>query len=140
MRSFISTLLPRQALHWLGVCTLAAVFTLLSNPVVGQGKATNALIEMRGNSVRVPFSYENGFVVVELRFNGIWPLRFIIDTGAEYTILTQREIAEILGLESEREFTLIGADMQTLIKASLIRNISFHFDQLDPPSSGHPGD
>ncbi len=74
--------------------------------------------------MRVPFSYENGFIVIDVLFQNILPLRFILDTGAEYSILTQKEISDLLKIPYEREYNLLGADLQTEIKAFLIRNIN----------------
>ena len=75
--------------------------------------------------VDVPFEYTNNFIIITLVFNGKIPLRFIFDTGAEHTILTKREIAELLGVQYEREFRIIGSDMKTELVAYLARRVRF---------------
>jgi hypothetical protein len=70
---------------------------------------------------KIPFDYENHFIVVTLLMDNTFPLKFIFDTGAENTILTERSISDILGYEYEREFRLIGSDMRTELIAYLIR-------------------
>lgn len=78
----------------------------------------------QGERVEIPFTYVNGFMVVPVVFNGIFPLNFIFDTGAEYTILAQREITDLLQVNYQRRFTLLGADLTTEIHAYLAPNIS----------------
>lgn len=113
----------------------AACLTLgLSLHCVGvsaQPTNTPSILEMPGNVVRVPFTYENGFLVIDLMFERILPLRFILDTGSEYTILTQKAISDLLKLPYDREYQMIGSDMQTIIKALLIRDISMEIKRMN---------
>lgn len=71
----------------------------------------------------IPFEYTNNFIILTLNFNGSLPLRFIYDTGAEHTILSKREITDILQVPYEREFRVMGSDLQTELVAYLVRNI-----------------
>lgn len=71
----------------------------------------------------IPFSYENGFIIVEVKLHHVLPLRFVFDTGAEYTILTDKTLLSLFNLEPDRTFTLLGADMQTYLYADLFRGI-----------------
>ena len=75
--------------------------------------------------VDIPFKLENNFIVVELTMNGRLPLRFIFDTGAEHTILSKQELAPLLGLRVEKEFTIMGADLKTELTAFLARRVNF---------------
>jgi len=81
--------------------------------------------------VEIPFEYENNFIVIEVIFNRIFPLRFILDTGAEHTILTNREITDMLAVNYQRRFTILGADMQTELYAYLVRGISMEIEEMD---------
>lgn len=74
--------------------------------------------------IEIPFEYENNFIVVNVTFNRLFPLKFIFDTGAEHTILTKREITDLLGLSYEKRFTIFGSDMQSELYAYLVRNIT----------------
>ena len=76
----------------------------------------------RQNRIDIPFEFVNGFIVVNVTFNHLFSLRFIVDTGAEHTILTKREYADILGIPFEREFRILGSDLQTELSAYLIRH------------------
>lgn len=73
--------------------------------------------------VEIPFEYENNFIIVKVMFNDIFPLKFIFDTGAEHTILTQREITDLLQINYERRFVLVGSDMSTELYAYLARGV-----------------
>ena len=77
------------------------------------------------NRVEIPFEYRNDLMIVDVRFNRLFPLKFIFDTGAENTILSRREITDIMAVPYEREFTVMGADLKTELKAYLVRNIFF---------------
>ncbi len=71
----------------------------------------------------IPFEYTNNFIILTLNFNGSLPLRFIYDTGAEHSILSKREITDILRVPYEREFRVMGSDLKTELVAYLVRNI-----------------
>lgn len=60
--------------------------------------------------LRIPFDYYNNFIVINVNFEGL-PLRFIVDTGAEHTILLQKEISDLLRIEYDRRVRLMGADL-----------------------------
>ena len=81
-------------------------------------------------SFEIPFEYENNFIIVELLFNGVFPLKFIFDTGAEHTILTKREITDILQVDYTRRFTLLGADLSSELYAYLAPGVSMQIKDL----------
>ncbi len=71
----------------------------------------------------VPFKIEQGFIIVEVWLNGIIPLKMIFDTGAENTILFDKEIAQILGIQFERQIPIIGSDLDSILIANIARNV-----------------
>jgi len=73
--------------------------------------------------VEIPFEYINNFIILDIGFNGSLPLKFIFDTGAEHTILSKREISDLLQVRYEREFRVKGSDLKTELVAYLARNI-----------------
>ncbi|MEQ1746246.1 MAG: PDZ domain-containing protein, partial [Saprospiraceae bacterium] len=75
--------------------------------------------------VEIPFEYHNNFIILTLNFNGFLPLKFIFDTGAEHTILTKREIGDLMGIQYEREFRVLGSDLKTPLIAYLARRVRF---------------
>ena len=82
-------------------------------------------IDMLGKKqkVTVPFEYEQGFIIVKLWLQGVIPLRMILDTGAQNTILFDKEIAEILGIKFERKISIIGSDLDSVLEASISRRV-----------------
>jgi predicted aspartyl protease len=80
--------------------------------------------------VEIPFERQDNFIIVKVIFQGIFPLRFIVDTGAEYTILTKKEIANLLNTTYDKEITLMGTDMSTQIKAYIARKVKLEMTNL----------
>jgi predicted aspartyl protease len=72
----------------------------------------------------IPFQYINGFIVVDVIFQKFLPLKFILDTGAENTILLKKEIAEVMRLPYQKRIKLIGSDMSQEVYA-LVSNATF---------------
>ncbi len=84
----------------------------------------------KGQQVDISFTYVNGFMVVPVVFNGIFSLNFIFDTGAEHTILAHRQITDLLQINYQRRFTLLGADLSTELYAYLAPDISLKVGQV----------
>lgn len=80
--------------------------------------------------VDIPFDFQNNFIVVSILFNNFFPLKFILDTGAEHTILTKREITDLLRINYQREFKVLGSDMQTELIAYLASGIRMQLGDL----------
>lgn len=75
--------------------------------------------------VTIPFHYRNGFIVIDLKFNNFMPMSFIFDTGAEHTILFDRQITDIFGIKYDRQIKILGSDLSIAMKAQIARNIPF---------------
>lgn len=73
--------------------------------------------------IDIPFDYVNGFIIVNITFDQAFPLRFIFDTGAEHTILSKREITDLLNVNYLRRFPIIGADLSKELYAYLVQGI-----------------
>ncbi len=87
-------------------------------------------IENGKKEVNIPFKYENGFIVVDILLDGVLPLKFIFDTGAEYTILAKREFTDILGISYEREFKIVGSDLGTVLTAHLAKSLQMKIGKM----------
>jgi Aspartyl protease/PDZ domain len=87
-----------------------------------QGQVQGLHIAEHGREeMEVPFDYVNNFIIVDVVLNKFLPLKFIFDTGAEYTIINKRELSEALGMVYEREFRVMGSDRSTELVAYLTR-------------------
>ena len=80
--------------------------------------------------VEIPFERQGNFIIVNVIFGGLFPLRFIVDTGAEHTILTKKEIPNLLGLTYERTINLMGTDMKTQVIAHIIRKVKLQLNNV----------
>lgn len=78
--------------------------------VVSLGSQEEYLLRDATRPLRIPFDYYNNFVVINVNFEGL-PLRFIVDTGAEHTIILQKEITDLLRIDYDRRVRLMGADL-----------------------------
>jgi PDZ domain/Aspartyl protease len=81
------------------------------------------------SSLVIPFEYVNNFIIITVQFERLLPLKFIFDTGAEYSILTKREITDGLGIRYEKEFKIKGADGMKEVSAYLIRDVQLGIEQ-----------
>jgi hypothetical protein len=83
-----------------------------------------------GGKIDIPFQYENNFIIVDVIFNGVLPLKFIFDTGSEHTILTRREITDMLHVNYARKFPIRGADLKTELFAYLATGVQLQINNL----------
>ena len=100
------------------------------------GSAQNPDLILRKNwdRIDIPFEYENDFIVIKVVLNDIFPLRFIFDTGAEHTILTQREITDLLQVNYARRIPIMGADLRRELYAWLALGVKLNIEGLIAPN------
>ncbi len=98
--------------------------------VHSHGQVRDLHISKGQTKVDLPFDFHNNFIIVKVIFNNFFPLKFILDTGAEHTILTKREITDLLRVNYQREFKVLGSDMQTELVAYLASGIRFQLGDL----------
>lgn len=106
------------------ISTLVFLFFLLNHTHAQSG--AYGMVQY-ANKIEIPFEMKNNLMLVDVTFSHFFPLKFIFDTGAENTILSKKEVTDILRVPYEREFKVMGADMKTELKAYLVRNIYFEF-------------
>jgi len=81
--------------------------------------------------IDIPFELEQGFIIVTARFNNAVNMDFIFDTGAENTIIFDREIPELFGIKYDRRIEVMGSDFNTGLFANISRNVIFKIDQAN---------
>ncbi len=101
------------------------VFILCLIPSIGIAQAFGLELPPGKKKLRIPFTLENNLIVLDLMLNDSVPGRFILDTGSKYNLLTDKNIVDVLGLEYEREVTILGADRRMEITAHIVRNVNF---------------
>ncbi|MGB3547439.1 MAG: aspartyl protease family protein [Saprospiraceae bacterium] len=109
---------------------LILLFLLLLDGAVDQLQAQmgpDLKILGANRKIEIPFQLENDFIIVSVIFNKVIPMRFIVDTGAEHSLLLDKTVADALKVNYQRTFDIMGADMSTVLKAHLATGISLRF-------------
>jgi len=86
------------------------------------------------DKVEIPFQFRNNFIIVDLIFDDVFPLKFIFDTGSENTILVKKEFTDILNISYDRSFKVLGADFEQELTAYLVRNVNMDLPNLPGPN------
>lgn len=74
--------------------------------------------------VEIPFERYNNLLVIPVTLNNTFTLKFILDTGVQYAILTEKLIGQWLNLEYNRRLVIQGPGAQDSISALVASNIS----------------
>jgi len=80
--------------------------------------------------VVIPFDYIGGFIVIDIVYNDILPLKFIFDTGASNTILFERQNTDIFNAKYQDTISVIGADIYGNLKGYIVRDSKFRIDNF----------
>ena len=90
-----------------------------------QGQLLGSDLMQGKDRVDIPFSYRNGFIVLDVKFRDFVPMSFIFDTGAEHTLLFDKQITDLLGIPYERQIKVLGSDLSLEMYAQISRAIPF---------------
>ncbi len=82
------------------------------------------------DKVSIPFTYQNNFIIVSVVLQKLFPLQFIFDTGAEHTLITKREITDLLQVDYRRSFPIRGSDLDTQLVAFLATGMSLQVGEM----------
>ena len=94
-----------------------------------QKQATFSLPEGR-SKVKIPFENHNNLIIIPLKLGKQINARFILDSGADNTVLLHKVIGDILDFEYSREYTVGGAGTKDPIKAYRANSISLKIEGL----------
>ncbi len=115
--------------------TLLLTYFLLSvQPLAAQ--LSGFQVPAGKEKVEIPFRFENNFILIDVMFNKIFPLTFIFDTGSENTVLTHKTFADLLDVDYERNYKIMGADLQQELLVHLARGVQL--DLATVPSNKVP--
>ncbi len=108
----------------------------LPSSVDGQAYIVKGLDLLGGkDKVSLPFDIEQGFIIVDVRMQRTFPMRFIFDTGAEHTIIFNKAYTDMLRIPyDKREVPIVGADLQQEMKAKIVRNVYMEMQGARPVS------
>ncbi|MFK8057017.1 MAG: aspartyl protease family protein [Saprospiraceae bacterium] len=83
------------------------------------------------STLKIPFRYINGFLIVDVLVNERLPLSFIFDTGSKHTILTDENFIPFLGQLPEEEIQIVGSDLSIPITGHIMRRTSLSVGEVD---------
>lgn len=103
---------------------LSQAFVLAGLGGWAQQQTLGFVIEDGKSKVQIPFELHNNLVVVPVVLNGMLPLKFVVDTGVQTAILTQKAFTDILNLPYARKYTISGPGGEKLVDAYVAHNVS----------------
>ena len=109
------------------VIKLCLISLLFNFPLNSHAQLQKTYLLGEFDELTVPFIYTNGFIVVDIIFQRVLPLKFIIDTGAENTILLKREYSDLLNVPYHKKIRLMGSDMKEEVTAYVSNGIYLQF-------------
>lgn len=87
------------------------------------------IIENKKSTV-IPFETYSNLIVVDVLFQGVIPLKFIVDTGVTNTVLVDKIYSDILNIEPDRKLTLIGAAGIKEVEAYIVNSVSINVGEV----------
>lgn len=76
-------------------------------------------------SIEIPFEQHNNLIVIPVTINRFMTLKFILDTGVENAILTEKLYADILRLNYIRQITIDGPGLIDSVEAIIANQVTF---------------
>lgn len=106
----------------IGFITLMFSFTFSGSQI--QAQTIGFALKEGEKEIVIPFESFNNLIVVPVLLNNKIPLKFILDTGVQTTILTDRTFSDLLNIQYHRKLTLYGADGDTGVDAYVAANVT----------------
>ncbi|HEX7013894.1 MAG TPA: aspartyl protease family protein [Cyclobacteriaceae bacterium] len=82
------------------------------------------VLEDGRRKVQIPFELRNNLIIVPVVLNGMLPLKFVIDTGVQTGILTQKAFSDILNLPYSKKYIIAGPGGEGVVEAYITNNVS----------------
>ena len=73
--------------------------------------------------IAIPFEKYNNLVVIPIVINGAISVKFILDTGVQYPILTEKTVSDLLELKYDRRIVIESPGEADSISALVVNNI-----------------
>jgi len=69
--------------------------------------------------------------LVNIILDGLIPLTFILDTGAEHTIVFEKAYTDLLGLKYDSKIKVVGSNLSEAVNALICRNVDLKVENLE---------
>ncbi len=79
----------------------------------------------------IPFETYSNLIVVDVLFQGVIPLKFIVDTGVTNTVLIDKIYSDVLDIQPDRKISLIGAAGGKEVEAYIVNSVSIFLKGMD---------
>ena len=76
-------------------------------------------------SVVIPFEKYNNLIVIPLTINHTVTLKFILDTGVQNAILTEKVFTDLMRLEYQRKISISGPGIVDSVDAYIVNDVVF---------------
>ena len=76
--------------------------------------------------ISFPYEISNDFILLDVKFNNVLPLKFLFDTGSEHCILFKREYSDLLGLTYQKRIPLLGSDLSQEVFGYIVRGVALN--------------
>ncbi|WP_462254111.1 aspartyl protease family protein [Ekhidna sp.] len=103
---------------------ILVINTCLSSTASGQ-KEFGFKMPKKTKRIEIPFEQHNNLVVIPVTINGFLTLKFILDTGVENAIITEKLYADILNLNYLRQITIDGPGLVDSVEAFVANQVTF---------------
>ncbi len=104
---------------------MALFVSALGFPNDGHGQTKIGFVmPEKARKVEVPFEIYNNLIVIPISINKTLTLKFILDTGAESAILTEKLFGDILGLNYVRQINITAPGEIDSLEAFVATNIT----------------
>ncbi|NOT36470.1 MAG: PDZ domain-containing protein [Saprospiraceae bacterium] len=76
-------------------------------------------MQTNSQTTKIPFRYVQSFIIIEVKLEGVIPLRLLFDTGAEHNLLFDRSATDLIKDVYLRDIKVLGSDLIQEIPAML---------------------
>lgn len=83
----------------------------------------------KATSQTLPFNFDNNHIMILTTVNGVGPIWFLVDTGANYTVINQSRVAEF-GLTPYGGLTTIGGG-SSAAAGSYVQHVTYRFGDVE---------
>ncbi|MBK6266451.1 aspartyl protease family protein [Marivirga sp. S37H4] len=81
--------------------------------------------------ISLPFKTYSNLIVVDVLFQGVIPLKFIVDTGVTNTVLIDKIYSDVLDIVPDRKISLIGAAGGKEVEAYIVNSVTINMQGID---------
>ncbi len=108
------------------------VASLFSLNNIGNAQTLRFGFEINDNQrkVNIPFKIYSNLIVVDVLFEGVIPLKFIVDTGVSNTVLIDKLYSDILDIVPDRKISLIGAAGGKEVEAYIVNSVGVQLEGI----------